>query len=605
MYTGTGHLTESWLWLACILLLISHDATGAGVGLKVPKTVNGIMDERVTLPATYDSTETVISITWSKVVGGMGGERKMVYIYSPNLEYSHGPLLRRAQLVGKASLEINETKLEDEGLYVITVVLNIVGQEEKYVRLNVMVRPTVLVGPEDPYIVRWDTSVSLTCTVVNAKPNITSLRWERNGVSLSTPSKKYGGGSAMLPTLNIQDVTKMDAGTYTCVVDHVTDTVKAGLMLQILYPATIQNISKSATVDLSGSIKVKCFAEGNPEPEVTWSRAGTTSLPGIQLRENGANVLSLSNLQKNDSGEYTCTVTNGLGVAQSKSTRITVKDSGEDRLSRIAVIAGASVGTIWFVTCVVIAVIFIRKRTRQEREKYAFYYGMGSRMLREDDDQDSGRSPRRGDMEKGACQEVDYSTIDRLKRKAGERGNKKFARVLYNYAPQDSDELKLEANDVIEVIKGENGGWWFGYLKGKVGLFPSNYVELVSTPPVHRPHHVARRSDREELERNVQQTLAQFDEVCSAKKIPEPRRRERAPASPDAVMYQSRDSRDDVTLEMKSRGFHGNEVKLCQVHHGKDDDADDDVDEYKAVSVSERIRQMERKGLNYGKQSQL
>ncbi|CAH1241777.1 HMCN1 [Branchiostoma lanceolatum] len=584
---------------------ILTDATGAGVGLKVPKTVNGIMDERVTLPATYDSTETVISITWSKVVGGMGGERKMVYIYSPNLEYSHGPLLRRAQLVGKASLEINETKLEDEGLYVITVVLNIVGQEEKYVRLNVMVRPTVLVGPEDPYIVRWDTSVSLTCTVVNAKPNITSLRWERNGVSLSTPSKKYGGGSAMLPTLNIQDVTKMDAGTYTCVVDHVTDTVKAGLMLQILYPATIQNISKSATVDLSGSIKVKCFAEGNPEPEVTWSRAGTTSLPGIQLRENGANVLSLSNLQKNDSGEYTCTVTNGLGVAQSKSTRITVKDSGEDRLSRIAVIAGASVGTIWFVTCVVIAVIFIRKRTRQEREKYAFYYGMGSRMLREDDDQDSGRSPRRGDMEKGACQEVDYSTIDRLKRKAGERGNKKFARVLYNYAPQDSDELKLEANDVIEVIKGENGGWWFGYLKGKVGLFPSNYVELVSTPPVHRPHHVARRSDREELERNVQQTLAQFDEVCSAKKIPEPRRRERAPASPDAVMYQSRDSRDDVTLEMKSRGFHGNEVKLCQVHHGKDDDADDDVDEYKAVSVSERIRQMERKGLNYGKQSQL
>ncbi|XP_078662095.1 uncharacterized protein LOC144906048 isoform X2 [Branchiostoma floridae x Branchiostoma belcheri] len=532
-----GHLPETWLWLMCILLLISHEALGTGVGLKVPKTVNGIKDERVTLPATYDSTETVISITWSKVVGGMGGERKMVYIYSPNLEYSHGPLFRRAQLVGKASLEINETKLEDEGLYVITVVLNIVGQEEKYVRLNVMVRPTVLVGPEDPYIVRWDTSVSLTCTVVNAKPNITSLRWEKNGVSLTTPGKKYGGGTAMLPTLNIHDVSKMDAGTYTCVVDHVTDTVKAGLMLQILYPATILNISKSATVDLSGSIKVKCFAEGNPEPEVTWSRAGTTSLPGIQLRENGANVLSLSNLQKNDSGEYTCTVTNGLGVAQSKSTRITVKDSGEDRLSRIAVIAGASVGTIWFVTCVVIAIIFIRKRTRQEREKYAFYYGMGSRMLRDDEEQESARSPRRGDMEKGACQEVDYSTIDRLKRKAGER--------------------------------------------------------------------VARRSDREELERNVQQTLAQFDEVCSAKKIPEPRRRERASASPGPVMYQSRDTRDDVTLEMKSRGFHGNEVKLCQVHHGKEDDADDDVEEYKTVSVSERIRQMERKGLNYGKQSQL
>ncbi|EZA57696.1 Myosin-Ie [Ooceraea biroi] len=52
-------------------------------------------------------------------------------------------------------------------------------------------------------------------------------------------------------------------------------------------------------------------------------------------------------------------------------------------------------------------------------------------------------------------------------------------RALYDYEPQDLDELGLKEGDVLEVLKEHEGGWWHGRLKGKTGLFPSNYVEKI------------------------------------------------------------------------------------------------------------------------------
>ena len=53
------------------------------------------------------------------------------------------------------------------------------------------------------------------------------------------------------------------------------------------------------------------------------------------------------------------------------------------------------------------------------------------------------------------------------------------AKALYDYRPQDLDELELKEGDMIEILKEHEGGWWHGRSKGKAGLFPSNYVEKV------------------------------------------------------------------------------------------------------------------------------
>ncbi|XP_077988766.1 unconventional myosin-Ie-like isoform X2 [Glandiceps talaboti] len=52
-------------------------------------------------------------------------------------------------------------------------------------------------------------------------------------------------------------------------------------------------------------------------------------------------------------------------------------------------------------------------------------------------------------------------------------------KALWDYEAQDADELNVSAGDIIEILKEDPTGWWQGRLKGREGLFPSNYVEKI------------------------------------------------------------------------------------------------------------------------------
>jgi len=52
------------------------------------------------------------------------------------------------------------------------------------------------------------------------------------------------------------------------------------------------------------------------------------------------------------------------------------------------------------------------------------------------------------------------------------------ARALFDFAPQESNELGFKINDTI-IIHNTKGDWWEGELNGKRGLLPSNYVQLL------------------------------------------------------------------------------------------------------------------------------
>jgi len=51
-------------------------------------------------------------------------------------------------------------------------------------------------------------------------------------------------------------------------------------------------------------------------------------------------------------------------------------------------------------------------------------------------------------------------------------------RVLYAYAPVNEDELKLNEGDIITIVTKDlpDKGWWKGELRGKIGVFPDNFV---------------------------------------------------------------------------------------------------------------------------------
>ncbi|XP_076648912.1 uncharacterized protein LOC143356814 isoform X1 [Halictus rubicundus] len=71
---------------------------------------------------------------------------------------------------------------------------------------------------------------------------------------------------------------------------------------------------------------------------------------------------------------------------------------------------------------------------------------------------------------------------------------KRFCKVLFDYEPCNKDELTLIPEDTIEFLGEEEKGWWRGRLKGKVGVFPSNFV----TPPFYEDSDKYKDEDKKE-----------------------------------------------------------------------------------------------------------
>ncbi|KAL3098758.1 hypothetical protein niasHT_024512 [Heterodera trifolii] len=54
------------------------------------------------------------------------------------------------------------------------------------------------------------------------------------------------------------------------------------------------------------------------------------------------------------------------------------------------------------------------------------------------------------------------------------------AKALWDYQAEDTGEISFDPDDVITDIQMVNDGWWYGRApNGAMGLFPSNYVQLI------------------------------------------------------------------------------------------------------------------------------
>ena len=65
------------------------------------------------------------------------------------------------------------------------------------------------------------------------------------------------------------------------------------------------------------------------------------------------------------------------------------------------------------------------------------------------------------------------------------------ARVLYSYIPVNEDELAIQENEIVQVIRLVEDGWYEGIHAGKQGVFPSNYVEKIAEQIVSVPVAIA------------------------------------------------------------------------------------------------------------------
>ncbi|KAI0364040.1 BAR-domain-containing protein [Pilatotrama ljubarskyi] len=58
---------------------------------------------------------------------------------------------------------------------------------------------------------------------------------------------------------------------------------------------------------------------------------------------------------------------------------------------------------------------------------------------------------------------------------------RKLAVALHDFAAASTDELSFKAGDQIEVLSEVLEGWWMGELRGRRGLFPTTYTEILNS----------------------------------------------------------------------------------------------------------------------------
>ncbi|KAG7509344.1 CD2-associated protein isoform X1 [Solea senegalensis] len=60
---------------------------------------------------------------------------------------------------------------------------------------------------------------------------------------------------------------------------------------------------------------------------------------------------------------------------------------------------------------------------------------------------------------------------------ASKKPKRRQCKALFDYQPQNEDELELKTGDIIDILEEVEEGWWSGSFNGKSGLFPSNFVK--------------------------------------------------------------------------------------------------------------------------------
>jgi SH3 domain-containing protein 21 len=58
---------------------------------------------------------------------------------------------------------------------------------------------------------------------------------------------------------------------------------------------------------------------------------------------------------------------------------------------------------------------------------------------------------------------------------------RELCKVIYAYNPVNEDELKLVEGETVTILSKDlpDKGWWKGELRGKVGVFPDNFVTVL------------------------------------------------------------------------------------------------------------------------------
>ena len=92
-------------------------------------------------------------------------------------------------------------------------------------------------------------------------------------------------------------------------------------VLNLLEKPAVKKLPEEYILSFGELVLLTCEVTGDPEPIVTWTKNGNTSIPRAQFK-NDDRILVIKDVRPLDSGVYECKATNTFGESRTSTTLI-------------------------------------------------------------------------------------------------------------------------------------------------------------------------------------------------------------------------------------------------------------------------------------------
>ncbi|XP_068733267.1 neuronal growth regulator 1-like [Montipora capricornis] len=224
---------------------------------------------------------------------------------TPNITWrrvaSDGTVIEKLPAINRVYI-LNNTNRNSSGQYRCTA-SNGAGVANKTVNVTVRFAASIDRIISSSNTVNEGKFVNVTCQA-SGNPSPTNYTW------INKDGQLFSGN-----VLNFINISRAEAGQYRCVLGNRCGKDGRSTTVNVHYPLTITSISLNQTVDEGDVVLLNCTADGNPQPNITWTRLSDNSIVSLSLTITG----------KQDEGGYRCTADNGIGDVAFSDVFITVQ----------------------------------------------------------------------------------------------------------------------------------------------------------------------------------------------------------------------------------------------------------------------------------------
>ncbi|XP_012054420.1 PREDICTED: fasciclin-2 [Atta cephalotes] len=222
---------------------------------------------------------------------------------------------------GRLSLYFNSLEEEQAGMYTCKGIYARNVQLSKSVTIDTIIAITWENAPPNQYPILGE-DFDIHCQV-RARPS-PSVDWLFNGEVIKTNNHYI----INTYSLKIKNVQKSDDGTYICraSVQTTGELQERPIHVEVHIRPAITEFTKPIDVIEGENADIRCNGTGKPPPVITWVKSLTQQNLSITDRfgvDPVSGILTITNVKREDSGEYQCMATNAAGTATA-TTQINV-----------------------------------------------------------------------------------------------------------------------------------------------------------------------------------------------------------------------------------------------------------------------------------------